>query len=167
MKIIILLVSIFSYFDLAADEIYSVYLVRHAEKDVTDPDNHDPQLRSCGIDRAERLASIFQSVDLKAVYSTDYARTQSTARPTADSKDLAVQTYDPVELDVVFDRLVTKKQDALVVGHSNTTNVLAGKLAGIELEDIDEEEYDRLYQVVLFDGSAKLQLLHQAFQCAR
>ena len=167
MKIIILLVSIFSYFDVAADETYSVYLVRHAEKDVTDPDNHDPQLRSCGIDRAERLASIFQSVDLKAVYSTDYARTQSTARPTADSKNLAVKTYDPVDLDVVFDRLITKKQDALVVGHSNTTNVLAGKLAGIELEDIDEEEYDRLYQVVLFDGSAELELLHQVFQCAR
>ena len=167
MKILTLLVSIFSYSYLAADEIYSVYLVRHAEKDVTDPDNDNPQLRSCGIDRARRLAGIFQSVDLKAVYSTNYARTQNTARPTADSKNIAVQTYDPSKLDVIVDQLATRKQDALVVGHSQTTNVLAGKLAGIELEDIDEEEYDRLYQVVIFNDSAKLQLLHQAFQCAR
>jgi broad specificity phosphatase PhoE len=167
MKLIVFIISIFASCSLLADEMYSVYLVRHAEKDLSNPDNRNPELLPCGSDRSERLADILANVDLKAIYSTDFARTRSTAKPTANAKKLPVQIYDPYKLDVFSEQLAAKKQDALVVGHSNTTNVLAGKLAGIELEELDEEEYDRLYQVVVANGSAKLQLLHQAFRCAR
>ena len=163
---LLLLLTLFCA-DVAAEDIYSVYLVRHAEKDLTDPDTKDPKLTSCGEERANRLSTIFKDVDLQAVYSTDFKRTQDTAKPTAVSKGLPISLYNPYELDNVINELVSEKKGVLVVGHSNTTNVLAGKLAGTDLEAIDEKEYDRLYHVVVTEDSAKLQLLHQAFKCAK
>lgn len=167
MKIFVLLILILTSISLRADPMYSVYFVRHAEKDLSNPDNRNPELLPCGRGRADRLADIFKGIDLEAIYSTDFARTLSTAGPTAALKHIEVQIYDPRSLDGVFKQLVDKKQDALVVGHSQTTSLLAGKLAGIELELIDESVYDRLYQVVVAGDVAKLQLLHQAFQCTR
>ena len=148
-------------------DTYFVYLVRHAEKDTSNPGNKNPQLTACGVERAQRLGKILADVDLQAVYSSDYVRTRDTASPTASAKTLSVQIYDPGHLDDVLLRLSTAKQDALVVGHSHTTSVLAGRLADISLEDMSEQEYDRLYQVLITDGHSTLQLLHQAFECSR
>lgn len=165
MKALIFIILIFSGMEASAEDSYSIFLIRHAEKDLTDPNTKNPILLPCGEDRAARLAVIFKGINLHAVYSSDFKRTQGTAKPTAEAKNLPIHSYTPYEVDIVFNELVSKKQDALVVGHSDTTNVLAGKLAGIELEEIDDDEYDRLYQVVLSKGTAKFQLLHQAFQC--
>ena len=167
MKALIVLIFIFLGVSVASADAYSIYLIRHAEKDLSDPGNKNPDLRLCGEERADRLATIFRNINLRSVYSTDFKRTQSTAKPTAVSKGLTVKAYDPYKLDALFKKLTAEKQDVLVVGHNQTTNVLAGKLAGISLEVIDEDEYDRLYQVVVTDGAAKFQLLQQAFQCTK
>lgn len=148
-----------------ADDAFAVYFVRHADRDLSDPDKENPKLSRCGEKRAQRLATIFKDINLQAVYSTDFKRTQSTATPTAMSKNLSVESYDPYAPDELLAEIKSKKQDALIVGHNNTTNMLAGNLAGLDLEIIDENEYDRLYQVVVTEGAVKLQLLHQAFEC--
>jgi broad specificity phosphatase PhoE len=154
-------------FPVLGNDTYCVYLVRHAEKDVSNPENRNPQLTACGVERAQRLSKILADVDLQAIYSSDYVRTRDTASPTASARKLSVQIYNPGHLDEILQRLITAKQDALVVGHSNTTSALAGRLAGISLEDMREQEYDQLYQVVITDGHSTLQLLHQAFECSR
>jgi len=149
-----------------ANDPYAVYLVRHAEKDLSNPAEKDPQLTHCGVERARRLAIILKDIDLQAIYSTDFDRTRSTATPTAESKKLTVRIYDADKLDDVLQQLHGAEQDALVVGHSDTTSRLAGSLAGMDLADIDDDKYDQLYEVVSFNGHAKLQRLHQAFECA-
>jgi broad specificity phosphatase PhoE len=166
-KALIVLILILTGVNVAADSTYSVYLIRHAEKDLSDPDTKNPKLRQCGEKRALRLATIFKDINLQAVYSTDFKRTQSTAKPTAKSKNITVKSYDPYKLDDLHSELTSNKQDVLVVGHSQTTTLLAGKLAGLNLEILDEYEYDRLYQVVVYEGAVEFQLLHQAFQCEK
>ena len=167
MKLFVFLIALAISLPVLGNDTYFVYLVRHAEKDISNPDNKNPQLTACGVERAQRLSKILADVDLQAIYSSDYVRTRDTASPTASARKLTVQIYDPGDLDEVLQRLSTAKQDALVVGHSNTTSVLAGRLTGISLEDISEQEYDRLYQIVTTDGHSTLQLLHQAFECSR
>ncbi len=167
MKALIVLILVLTSVNAIADNAYSIYLIRHAEKDLSDPDTKNPKLTQCGEERAHRLATIFKDINLQAVYSTDFKRTQRTAKPTAKSKKIAIESYSPYVLDDLLGELTAKKQDVLVVGHSQTTNVLAGKLAGVNLEIIDEYEYDRLYQVVVTEGAVNLQLLHQAFQCTK
>ena len=149
----------------ATAEPHAVYLVRHAEKDLEGGDARDPGLLPCGIRRAQHLADMLAGIELGAVYSTDFRRTRLTAEPSLGSRQLTLQLYDPRDLDELAQRLLSRQEDALVVGHSNTTSVLAGKLAGLELGELGEHEYDRLYQVVISPGAVKLQLLYQAFPC--
>ena len=102
---------------------------------------------------------------MDAIYSTDYSRTKNTARPTAQAKGIEVQEYNPDQLQDFSKLLLTNKQDALVVGHSNTTGVLAGLLVDQEIGAFDLDIYNRIYQVVIYNNKGRLHLLHTAFEC--
>lgn len=144
-------------------ELFTLYLVRHAEKQ---SDSNDPPLTACGIQRSESLSAFLEAVPLDVVYSTDYKRTQSTALPTALAKGLSVQSYSTQSLEETAEQLLRNGQDALVVGHSNTTGVLAGLLVGEEIGAFDESIYNRVYQVVISKNDKRLHVFHTAFDCA-
>ena len=61
--------------------------------------------------------------------------------------------------------MIERGENALVVGHSNSTPVLAGLLVGERLEPIDESIYNRIYQVVINKETGRLQVLHSVFDC--
>ena len=145
-------------------QIYTVFLVRHAEKMVDGSNN--PPLSECGKQRAAELAIIFRSLELEHVYSSAYTRTLNTAQPIANERNLDVVQYDPRNLNEIARTLQERKRDALVVGHSNTTAVLAGLLVGQELGAFDESIYDRIYQVIMSGSEGRLSILHQPFECA-
>jgi broad specificity phosphatase PhoE len=147
------------------NETFTLYLVRHSEKDLTSDNYTDPSLTPCGKQRAESLSSFFSAVNFDAIYSTNYNRTINTALPTATSKDLEIIKYDADKLKDFSKFLLKNKQDALIVGHSNTTAVLAGLLVGEELGEFDLDIYNRVYQVVIYNNSARLHLLHTTFDC--
>ena len=148
-----------------SNEIFTIYLVRHSEKDLTSDNYSDPPLTPCGAQRSESLSDFLSAVDLDAVYSTNYNRTKSTALPTATSKGLEIKEYDPGKLKEFANVLMENKQDVLVVGHSNTTGVLAGLLVNEELGEFDLDIYNRVYQVVICNSNGRLHLLHTAFEC--
>ena len=141
----------------------TIYLIRHSEK-VADGSN-DPALTQCGKQRSELLAKFFHSIKLTGIYSSSYTRTLETAQPTASNQQLKVQLYDPRKLEAFSQRLKAEKGNALVVGHSDTTAVLAGMLAGESLEAFDESIYDRIYQVVISGGHGRVHIKHQDFSC--
>ena len=144
-------------------EMFTIYLVRHAEKEAEDAG--DPSLSSCGELRVQALVKILSDIRLKSIYSTPFERTLSTADPIAQSKQLEIRIYDPSRLREFSQLLLDAQQDALVVGHSNTTGVLAGLLVDESEEAFDEDIYDRLYQVVISGKQARVNLLHQSFHC--
>lgn len=146
-------------------DLYTIYLVRHAEKEV-EAGNSNPALTSCGKQRAETLAGFFNAIDLMAIYSTNYVRTRETASPTAKEQQLKIQDYNPRKLKEFAVLLKERKEDALVVGHSNTTAVLAGLLIGEEMGSFDESIYNRIYQVVLSKDQGRLHILNSSFVCA-
>ena len=142
-------------------QLFTIYLVRHAEKD----SGSNPPLTQCGEERAQYLSTFFSEVHLDAVYSTDYVRTKSTALPTAQSKQLDIEEYSADDLEAFSKVLLEREQDALVVGHSNTTGALAGLLVGEELPDIDLDTYNRIYQVVIHKKNSRLHLFYTSFNC--
>lgn len=125
----------------------AIYLVRHAEK-LTDT---DPGLTEKGIARAKALAHLMKSIDLSVVYSTPYKRTMMTAAPSAEQAKLEVQSYDPRALKDFANKLkadfMANGQSILVVGHSNTTPVLASMLTDTEHRMLNEDEYSHLFVV--------------------
>lgn len=160
--IVIILAAISNIVAQTDNEIFTIYLVRHSEKEST---SNDPQLTQCGEQRSKSLSRFLSDVQLDAVYSTDYNRTKNTALPTALSKELEIKEYNPEELKDFSKLLIDSKQNALVVGHSNTTGVLAGLLVGEDIGEFDLTIYNRVYQVVIYQNSSRLHLLHTAFVC--
>lgn len=147
------------------EDIFTIYLVRHAEKEVTSDTPKNPSLTECGKQRAKSLSTFFENVDLDAVYSTDYIRTKSTAKPTAMKKKMKTKLYNPRKLNDFAKLLLERKEDALIVGHSNTTGVLAGLLINQKITAFDESIYNRIYQVVIHKKTGRLHILHSAFVC--
>ena len=142
--------------------LFTIYLVRHAEKQTA---VSDPPLTTCGEERAVALQDFLSDIPIDAVYSTDFKRTQGTAAPVANAKGLNIESYDLQALEAIERVLMAKQQDALVIGHSNTTAVLAGMLIGEEMGAFDESIYNRIYQVVVSEKQQRLHVFHTAFEC--
>lgn len=132
-------------------EGFTLYLVRHAEKQAGD----DPDLNAEGRARAEALADELEDAGLDTIWSTDYRRTRATAAPLAQRLRVEVRIYDPSDLEAFAKELEAAGETALVIGHSNTTPDLAALLGGEAGEPIDEtSEYDRLYRLTGVGTSA-------------
>lgn len=164
-KILAALILIVTTSSVVAQESFTVYLVRHAEKTESED---DPELTACGEARAESIAHFLSEEPLEAIYSTEYTRTVATATPTAGSQQLTVDFYDAGDLRYIADRLIKRSENALVVGHSNTTDELAGMLCGSDYEanPMDHEEYDRIYQVIISADSREVHLFRSTFTCS-
>ena len=131
------------------DGTYTIYLVRHAEKQAGD----DPSLTNAGAARADMLGEILSNAGVEKIWSSDYRRTRETAAPLATRLGLAVEIYNASDLASLADRLTSEGLTALVVGHSNTTPQLAELLGADPGEPIVEaNEYDRLYVIQRKDG---------------
>lgn len=147
------------------NKLFTIYLVRHAEKDITSNNYSDPPLTKCGEQRSEFLNNFLDDTAIEAIYSTDLERTKKTALPTANSKGLEIMEYSENDLENFSKLLIDRRQDALVVGHSYTTGVLAGLLVEEDIDDIDLDVYNRIYQVVMYKKCGRLHILHSAFNC--
>lgn len=150
-----------------SDSMFTIYLVRHAEKVLSKDNPRNPALTPCGEQRAASLEVFLSQVQLDAVYSSDFTRTRHTAKPVAENRNMEIRLYDHKKLPEIAKVLLERKEDALVVGHSNSTPVLAGLLVGKELEPIDESIYNRIYQVVISKETGRLHVLHSTFDCEK
>ena len=153
MKKFLLTIFVFALFiACASDKVTRYYLIRHAEKDRTNTTNKNPNLNSDGLLRAKKWAKHFEKIELDAVYSTDYNRTQQTAAPTAKSKGLIIQSYNSSKMyDSIFKKN-TKGKTVLVVGHSNTTPVFANTILGQKkYKNMADNDNASLYIVTLIN----------------
>lgn len=121
------------------------FLVRHSEKV---DESEDPPLTDRGRRRAETLRSMLRDSGIGAIYSSDFVRTRDTAHPLAEELGMEIILYDPNELDELSQKLLDSSGRTLIVGHSDTTPVLAGLLGGEPGSEISLDEYDRLYMLV-------------------
>ncbi|WP_179319669.1 SixA phosphatase family protein [Winogradskyella helgolandensis] len=132
------------------EDVSTYYLIRHAEKNRTDPSNHNPELIDAGLKRAENWAKHFKDIKFDAVYSTDYNRTKQTALPTAKQNNLEIQLYNPSDLQIEAFIKKTKGKTVLVVGHSNTTPKFANGLLGEEkYDDMADDNNGGLYIITV------------------
>tara|TARA_B100000927_G_scaffold6582_1_gene5215 strand:+ start:235 stop:762 length:528 start_codon:yes stop_codon:yes gene_type:complete len=147
------------------ESFFTIYLIRHSEKDTLYENQLDPPLTTCGMERSKYLGSFFEDINIKNVYSTNYLRTIKTAMPTALSKKVGIQYYDSNNLRLFSEQLLNLKQNSLVVGHSNTTPILAGLLTGKDMNPFDENIYNRIYKVIVSQNKKKLFVLETSFVC--
>src|SRR5512140_1020904 len=117
MRALLVLTMLCAAFPSRAQEM--VFLVRHAEKaDRT----RDPVLSPKGEARAHALATLLHDAGVTAIYATELRRTQLTAKPLADARQLSVHVHEADDSAGLVSEI--RKQDphgrVLVVRHSNT-----------------------------------------------
>ena len=139
----------------------SYYLIRHAEKDRSDPQNKDPHLTQQGLLRAAKWSYVFGHVKFDTIYSTDYNRTRETALPTAEKHGITDLTiYDPRSMDMKGFVENTSGKTILIVGHSNTTPELVNKLiGGNKYQQIDDSNNANLYIITITATGEKIDQL--------
>ncbi len=125
----------------------SILIVRHAEK--KDAKDDASLLSPKGKERAKALSRALSSVALKAVYCTEYMRTQQTAAPTAEARKLKpiVTTWE--EAAALAPALLKRppEEDVLVVGHTDTIPGLLKGLGVTQPVSLADDEFDSLFIV--------------------
>lgn len=142
----------------------TVYLVRHAEKDLSDPGDQDPALTPLGQERAEALRAELEGTKIDALYATKYKRTQNTLLPMSNARNLPIQIYEAND----FTGLKSKIQEQhtgntiVIAGHSNTLLPIVEALgAKRPVPEISDRQYDYLFKVIVApDGSATVETEH-------
>ncbi|WP_340063389.1 phosphoglycerate mutase family protein [Ascidiimonas aurantiaca] len=135
------------------ETITTYYLIRHAEKDRSNPENPNPSLKQEGMARALEWAEVFADVKIDAIYSTDYKRTRQTAEPVSLKQKVAISLYDPRNLDLKDFKEDTHGKTVLIVGHSNTTPALTNALAeGSFYQSMDDTDNGSLFIVTVINN---------------
>lgn len=146
--------------DTLTETITTYYLIRHSEKDLSNPTDRNPNLSENGLKRSENWANMFKNISFDAVYSTDYNRTKQTAQPIAQSKELEITIYDLKTFDFDKFKSETSGKTILIVGHSNTTPMFVNSFIGEQkYEQIDEHNYANLYIITIIGDTISDTLL--------
>lgn len=153
----------------------TVFVVRHAEKE--DEPKQDPPLKKEGVARSQELARILAGANIKAIYTSQFARTKLTADPLVAKTGLTITslTLKPNRENL---RLISEEstgelinkilqrpgESVLVIGHSNWMPDVIRMLGGDIVPTIDEQKFDDLFIVTVYaKGKAKvLQLKYGA-----
>ena len=135
-----------------------VIVVRHAERAdggaMSAAKQTDPLLSVEGEARAKRLAAMLADSGIRAIYATEYKRTQDTAKPIAEKLGLKVQIQKGQDTAGLVALLKSShaKDVVLVVGHSNTLPDIIKSLGGPAFK-IPDDEYDTIYFLVPATGT--------------
>ncbi len=138
----------------------TVFLVRHAEKAADKSGHNDPDLSEAGRARAEKLAQQLKDADIKAIFVTEFKRTQETAAPLARALGLKPVVIPASDRESLLSRLRTLQGNALVIAHGNTIPDLIRALRIADVVKIGEQDYDNLFEVLL-GPQPQLVRLHQ------
>ena len=150
-------VVVFGYYSVFSRPVTTLILVRHAEK-IVDPNNSDPDLSPAGQTRAQELVRILGDAGIKAIYATQYKRTQETAQPLAAKLGLPVNQVNSKSTGELLTRIRSENrgQTIFIAGHYDTVPEIITALGGPTYPPIPESEYDDLYIVTVYrTGKAK------------
>ncbi|SHJ04881.1 phosphoglycerate mutase family protein [Aquimarina spongiae] len=131
-------------------ETTTYYFIRHAEKELSDPNNRDPELTKEGKERAQNWAKVLADVKIDFVFSSDFIRTRHTAEPIIKAQNAPLLIYDHKKLNEPEFQEKTKGKTSVIVGHSNSTPTFVNTILGTKKYDkIDEKVYGKLFIVTL------------------
>ena len=142
-------------------EVTTYYLIRHSEKDRSDPSNKNPELTKKGFYRAASWAEVFEFIPLDAVYATNYNRTLMTASPTAMAQNIQITVYHPKEKYTDSFKENTAGKNVLIVGHSNTIPSFVNDILGEnKYSDMNDRDNSSLYIVTVIGNTKSVQVLN-------
>ncbi|MCX2573799.1 SixA phosphatase family protein [Pedobacter sandarakinus] len=157
MKRIILLVALCTLtLAHAFSQTTEIWVVRHAEKDKSDPQDKDPNLTDEGRIRAGDLASYLKKVKIDVGFSTPYKRTHQTL----DSLIIAkIINYSDTKSLVDSVKKNYIGQTIIVAGHSNTVLEIIEAFGGKRPKELlTDDDYDYIFRLTVKDDKARVKM---------
>lgn len=142
----------------------TVFVVRHAERaDGGAPSGAmagapaDPPLSAVGEARAAKLATMLADAGIKAIYATEFRRTQDTAKPLAAKLNLKVEVMPSKDTAALVAKIKREHPNdvVLVVGHSNTVPEIVKAFTG-KVVTMSDEEYTAMFVLTPAAGTIAL-----------
>lgn len=162
MKLLIFILTIsFAAASALAQKPITIVLVRHAEKDYTNPKDPNPSLNPVGKERAKLLEKAVRKYKVQAAYTTDFTRTRDTIAPIVAKRKIPVTVYNPKDLESLAKELkgLKTQRRVIVAGHSNTTPRVVNLLIGEQrFPDQPDSEYHKIFVVKIKDGKATVEV---------
>ena len=153
----------------AGDAPSLLLVVRHAERASNPAD--DPPLTEAGIQRAEALAATLANAGVSVIITTQFKRTQETAKPLAKALGLTpeIVPLSSAALDAhlkLLEAAVRRHPGkvVLVVGHERSAPRLVNAIGGFGLGDICPQHYANLYSLSII--GQKAHLVHSRYGAA-
>ena len=144
-----LLAALVVPFAAAAQE--AVYVIRHAEKELT---GEDPSITNEGKARAAAWAEMLQHVGLDVVFTSDAKRTRETGDIIANKLELPAHVVERADTGGLTDLLSFDHEEdtVLVVGHAETIPGILKNFGAFNDLDISQTDFANLF-IVLQPGS--------------
>ncbi|MFN2428486.1 MAG: histidine phosphatase family protein [Cryomorphaceae bacterium] len=138
----------------------TIYLVRHAEKDLTDTTDN-PALTEAGIARAQRLPGVVNTSDIDKIYSTKYRRNLNTVKPLADSLGIEIAIYEWYNWEPMLAEVrAAKKGAVLICGHGDNLLPMIEHLGATPpVDSLGKHEYDKIFKVRMNGDRADVKML--------
>ncbi|MBC6110094.1 phosphoglycerate mutase family protein [Pedobacter fastidiosus] len=155
-KLILILSLTFFASQFVVAQTTQIWIVRHAEKDKSNPEDKNPNLSEEGKIRAGDLAKYLKKVKFDAAFSTPYKRTHQTLdsliiQKVIDYKD-AKSLVDSVNKSYVGKTII-------VAGHSNTVLEIMEAFGGKKpKEELTDDDYDYIFHLTVKGDKAKVKV---------
>ncbi|WP_316840964.1 histidine phosphatase family protein [Pedobacter gandavensis] len=140
-----------------------IWIVRHGEKNLENPEDKDPPLSSAGETRAIELAKYLKGNKMAALFSTDYKRTRGTLAPLAAAQHLPLQLYKSTAYKALADTILNnyKGKNIVICGHSNRLlGIISAFNGSSTLKEITEDEYSHIFLIEIKGDRVKLKEGH-------
>ncbi|MBC7655220.1 MAG: histidine phosphatase family protein [Oligoflexus sp.] len=138
------IILFFCLANIALAQTKTIWIVRHAEKQMDDIKNSNPTLSKIGLNRAEDLRKLLKGKRIDYLFATLYLRTQQTVLPLSKERNITIQDYKTND-NTFIEKLnnLPVNNNIVIVGHSNTIIPLAKELgAKIFFNQLNEDDYD-------------------------
>jgi len=133
-----------------------IWVVRHAEKDKSNPQEKNPDLSEEGKTRARDLAIYLKKEKLDVAFSTPYKRTHQTLDSLVIPKVIDYTDIKSLVEKVKADYLGKK---IIIAGHSNTVLEIIEAFGGKRpREELTDDDYDFIFRLNVKGDKAKVKM---------
>ena len=137
-----------------------LFLVRHAEKDLT-VDGDNPPLIEEGYQRAERLRDLLEKYEVKEVFSTSYDRNRNTIAPLVEAQNVPLSFYEWHEWHETIEDIKKQKGVFVLCGHGDNLLPIITYLNGeLPMEEIGHDDYENLFKLIITADTTYVDLIH-------
>ena len=134
----------------------NIWVVRHAEKDKSNPAEKNPDLSEDGEIRAGDLAKYLKKVNIDVAFSTATKRTHQTLDSVVISKVIDYKDIPSLVSEVKKSYL---GKTIIIAGHSNTVlEIVEAFGAKRPKKELTEDDYDYIFHVTLKNDKAKVKM---------